>query len=99
MKLEWRYPVFEAGIWRPDKEDWPTSYAYHILQMKESADNAFYHYNEDDLIIAWYDHLLECWRTESGMDYIKCEEVKRWAVLLDDDGQPIKDMEDDGVCD
>ena len=95
MKFEWRYPVFELGSWSPDREDWPTDGAYHVLQMEESADDNLYSYNEDDLIIAWYDHLLECWRTNSGMDYIKWSEVKRWAVLVDDSGKPIKDMDGD----
>lgn len=95
MKLEWRYPVLKAGAWWPDEEDWPTDDAYHVLQMEESADDNLYNYNEDDLIIAWYDHLLECWRTNSGMDYIKWREVKRWALLVDDSGKPIEDMDGD----
>lgn len=94
MKIKWRYPVFESGMWRPDKEDWPIDDVCHILQMKESAADNLYSYNEDDLIIAWYDHLLECWCTNSGMDYIKWNEVKRWTVLLDEDGKPVKNMED-----
>lgn len=93
MNIKWRYPVFEDGKWHPDKDDWPTSYAYYILQMNKSADRRLYAYNEDDLIVAWYDHLMECWCTESSMDYIKWSEVKRWAAILDDNGKPIKSIE------
>lgn len=61
--------------------------------MKEIP-NSLYPYNEDDFIVAYYNNLLECWETESYMDYIQWKDVKRWCVLTDKDGNPVKDMED-----
>ena len=61
--------------------------------MKETP-NSLYVYNDDDFIVAYYNNLLECWETESYMDYIQWEDVKRWCVLIDKDGNPVKDMED-----
>ena len=29
------------------------------------------------------------------MDYIQWEDVKRWCVLTDKEGNPVKDMEDE----
>lgn len=49
--------------------------------------------NDDDFIVAYYNNLLECWETESCMDYIQWEDVKRWCVLTDREGNPVKDME------
>lgn len=95
MRFKWRYPVFENDGTYPDKYDWPTNYAYHILQMNKIADPRLYAYNEDDFIVALYNPMLECWRTESGIDFIEWKDVKRWAVLLDEDGKSIKDMESD----
>lgn len=60
--------------------------------MKE-IQNSFYSYNDDDFIVAYYNNLLECWETESFM-YIQWEDIKRWCVLTDKDGHPVKDMED-----
>lgn len=87
----WHYPTLKDDEWYPSKDkDWPVSGAYHILQMKETPNP----YNDDDLIVAYYNNLLECWETESFMDYIEWEDVKRWCVLKDKDGKPVKDMED-----
>ena len=61
--------------------------------MKETP-NSLYVYNDDDFIVAYYNNLLECWETESYSDYIQWEDVKRWLVLTDKDGNPVKDMED-----
>ena len=90
----WHYPTLKDDGWHPSKDRaWPVSGAYHILQMKETP-NSLYTYNDDDFIVAYYNNLLECWETESCMDYIQWEEVKRWCVLIDKDGNPVKDMED-----
>ena len=61
--------------------------------MKETP-NSLYIYNDDDFIVAYYNNLLECWETESYSDYIQWEDVKRWLVLTDKDGNSVKDMED-----
>ena len=90
----WHYPTLKDDGWHPSKDNaWPVSGAYHILQMKEIP-NSLYLYNDDDLIVAYYNNLLECWETESSMDYIQWEDVKRWCVLTDREGNPVKDMED-----
>ena len=90
----WHYPTLKDDGWHPSKDNaWPVGGAYHILQMKETPNN-WYVYNDDDFIVAYYNNLLECWETESYMDYIQWEDVKRWCVLTDKDGNPVKDMED-----
>ena len=90
----WHYPTLKDDGWHPSKDSaWPVGGAYHILQMKETLNN-LYVYNDDDCIVAYYNNLLEWWETESWMDYIQWEDVKRWCVLIDKDGNPVKDMED-----
>lgn len=89
----WHYPTLKDDGWYPSKDKaWPVSGAYHILQMKETP-NSLYAYNDDDFIVAYYNNLLECWQTESFRDHIEWEDVKRWCVLTDKDGNPVKDME------
>ena len=90
----WHYPTLKDDRWHPSKDNaWPVGGAYHILQMKETP-NSFHTYNDDDFIVAYYNNLLECWETESYMDYIQWGDVKRWCVLTDREGNPVKDMED-----
>ena len=90
----WHYPTLKDDGWHPSKDSaWPVGGAYHILQMKETP-NSLHSYNDDDFIVAYYNNLLECWETESYMDYIQWEGVKRWCVLTDREGNPVKDMED-----
>ena len=90
----WHYPIHKDDGWHPSKDHaWPVGGAYHILQMKETP-NSLYTYNDDDFIVAYYNNLLECWETESYMDYIQWKDVKRWCVLTDKEGNPVKDMED-----
>ena len=90
----WNYPTLKDDGWHPSKDHaWPVGGAYHILQMKENP-YSLYSYNEDDFIVAYYNNLLECWETESYMDYIQWKDVNRWCVLTDKDGNPVKDMED-----
>lgn len=90
----WNYPILKDDGWHPSKDGTqPVGGAYHILQMKETP-NSLYVYNDDDFIVAYYNNLLECWETESYSDYIQWEDVKRWLVLTDKDGNPVKDMED-----
>ena len=94
LTMIWHYPTLQDDGWHPSKDNaWPVSGAYHILQMKETP-NSLYSYNDDDFIVAYYNNLLECWETESCMDYIEWEDVNRWCVLIDKDGNPVKDMED-----
>lgn len=103
MKFNWRHPVQEQdGMWIPDKEDWPSKCAYHILQVKARNNDKLYAYNDGDYImadgdyiVAKYNSMLECWETAGGMDYIHWAEVKRWAVLTDNNGCPLTNMEDD----
>ena len=61
--------------------------------MKETP-NSLYPYNDDDFIVAYYNNLLECWETESCMDYIQWKDVKRWCVLTDKEGNPVKNMDE-----
>ena len=90
----WHYPTLKDDEWHPSKDSaWPVSGVYHILQMKENP-NSLYPYNDDDFIVAYYNNLLECWETESCMDYIQWADVKRWCVLTDKEGNPVKNMED-----
>lgn len=57
----------ELGLW-----------VEHIifLQMKENP-YRLCAYDNNDFIVAYYNNLLECWETESYMDYIQWENVKR----------------------
>lgn len=89
----WHYPIHKDDGCYPSKDHaWPVSGAYHILQMKNTP-NSLYVYNDTDFIVAYYNNLLECWETESCMDYIQWEDVKRQCVLTDKDGKAVKDME------
>lgn len=92
----WHYPTPNGLRWSPSKDDddaWPISWAYHILKIRETADS-LYVYNDGDFVVAYYNPHMELWRTESGMDFIKWKDVKRWAVLTDKDGNPVYNMED-----
>lgn len=54
----WHYPTLKDDGWYPSKDRvWPVGGAYHILQMKETP-NSLYSYNDDDLIVAYYNNLL-----------------------------------------
>lgn len=90
----WHYPTLKDDGWYPSKDrTWPVGGAYHILQMKENP-YRLCAYDNNDFIVAYYNNLLECWETESFMDYIQWKDVKRWCVLTDREGNPVKDMED-----
>ena len=93
MKFNWRHPTQKSnGMWIPDETDWPYKYAYHILQVKSRDNDKLYAYNDGDYIVAKYNSMLECWETASDMDYIHWDEVRRWAVLTDNNGCPITNM-------
>lgn len=64
----WHYPILKYDGWYPSKDRaWTVGGVYHILQVKETT-NSLYAYNDNDFIVAYYNNLLECWKTESCMD-------------------------------